>query len=198
MTKYVLNSGGLKNQPERAQKFWEEVFDGLGKNPKLLVCLFSMPRQEWEKRFENDREIGTAESTLDIHPIFELAFPETFAEQIKNNDVVLIRGGDDNLLMYWLRQFDIPKIWEDKVVASSSAGSDALAKHFWTCDWRKIMDGLGILPVKFLPHFESEYGIDDPRGPVDWQKGYEELKNYGDQNLPIHALREGDYVVIRK
>ncbi len=82
------------------------------------------------------------------------------------------------------------------MVAGSSAGSDALVKHFWTCDWRKCMDGLGILPVKFLPHFESDYGNNDPRGPIDWHKGYSELEQYGNTSLPIHAPHEGDFVVI--
>ena len=60
------------------------------------------------------------------------------------------------------------------------------------------MDGLGILPVKFFSHYQSDYGNDNPRDPIDWQKGYEELKNYGDTSLPIHALKEGEFIVIEK
>lgn len=69
-----------------------------------------------------------------IDPIFELAIPDKFVEQLKNNDAVIIHGGDDNLLLYWLKKFNLPEIWKDKVVAGSSAGSNLLAKHFWTCD----------------------------------------------------------------
>ena len=60
------------------------------------------------------------------------------------------------------------------------------------------MDGLGILPIKFLAHYKSEYGADDPRGPINWESALEELKNYGDTSLPVHALKEGGYVVIEK
>ena len=63
-----------------------------------------------------------------------MAFPATFEEQIKNSDAVYIHGGDDHLIQYWLRKFNIPKIWDGKVVAASSASSHALSKHFWTCD----------------------------------------------------------------
>lgn len=95
-----------------------------------------------------------------------------------------------------LRQFDIPRIWDGKVVATNSASSHALAKHFWSCDSRRLSDGLGILPIKFLSHYQSEYGSDDPRGPIDWERALEILKNYGDTSLPVHALKEGDFVVI--
>jgi len=56
------------------------------------------------------------------------------------------------------------------------------------------MDGFGILPIKFLPHFKSSFGHDDPRGPIDWDKAYEELKNYK-EDLPIYALEEGEFKV---
>ena len=55
------------------------------------------------------------------------------------------------------------------------------------------MEGLGIFPIKFLAHFKSKYGEDDPRGPIDWDKAYAELKEYGEKDLPIYALEEGDW-----
>lgn len=130
---------------------------------------------------------------------FELAMPETFEEQVKESDVIYLPGGDDHLIKYWLDQYDLPAIWEGKVVAGSSAGSDVLVQHYWTCDWRKLMDGLGIVPIKFIPHFNSEYGADDPyRGPIDWSKAHEELERYGNQDLPIYALEEGNFVVVEQ
>jgi len=60
------------------------------------------------------------------------------------------------------------------------------------------MDGLGIFPIKFIPHYKSNFGSEDPRGSINWKKAYEELKDFGDTNLPIHALEEGDFVVIEK
>jgi hypothetical protein len=194
MTKYILNSGGSKNYPDLAKKFFAEIVKDLGNNPHFLMCFFAQPREDWEIKFFEFKE-KCKMFPEGVAPIFELAFPENFEEQIKNSAVVYIHGGDDHLLQYWLKQFNIPKIWEGKVVATSSAGSDALVKYFWTCDWRKCMDGLAILPIKFLPHYKSSYGSDDPRGPIDWDKALEELKDYK-ETLPIHALKEGEYVVI--
>lgn len=57
------------------------------------------------------------------------------------------------------------------------------------------MDGMGILPIKFIAHFNSEYGITDPRGPIDWKIAKIELENFGDRNLPVYALEEGEFEV---
>jgi hypothetical protein len=197
MTKYILNSGGVKKNPEVAKKFFAEMVRGFGEHPKVLICCFAQPRQYWEAKFADDKA-RTHLFPEHVQPEFELAFPDTFAEQIAGCDALYIHGGDDHLLLYWLRKFDIPTIWEGKVVATSSASSQALSKHFWTCDWRQTRDGLGVLPIKFIAHFDSDYGADDPRGPIDWDAAYQVLKNYGDTTLPIHALKEAEYVVFEQ
>lgn len=60
------------------------------------------------------------------------------------------------------------------------------------------MDGLGILPIKFIPHYTSDFGSGGSRGTVNWDNAYKELEEYGDKSLPIHALEEGDYIVIEQ
>ncbi len=195
MTKYILNSGGLKNKPEKAKKFFEEILKDSKQNPKMLLCFFAQPREDWEGKFE-EYKLGFLEFSNELNPIFELAMPDKFEEQVGNSDIIFIYGGDDHLLWYWLKQYNLPEIWKGKVVVGSSAGSDVLVKSFWTCDWRQCMDGLGLVSIKFIPHYKStEYGKGDPRGSIDWNMAYEELKEYGDKNLPIYALEEGDYQV---
>lgn len=198
MTKYILNSGGLRSKPEKAILFFNEILKGLGNEPRILFCFFAQARENWERKFEEYRDNFLKQIDENIHPIIDLAYPDKFVQQVNDNDVIVIYGGDDYLVKYWLSQFDLPKLWDGKVVATNSAGSDVLVKHFWTCDWRQCMDGLGILPIKFIPHFKSAYGDDDPRGPVDWRIAYRELVDYGDKSLPIHALEEGDFIIIEK
>lgn len=195
MIKYILNSGGIRNNPEGGKKFFAEAVKGLGNNPRILICLFAYPREYWEKKFDEIKNQSLYPE--DISPIFDLAFPDKFENQIKNSDIIYMYGGDDHLLKYWLSKFDISKIWEGKVVATNSASSSALAVNFWTCDWRENMDGFGILPIKFIAHFESSFGSDDPRGLIDWDKAYEELKNYK-EDLPIYALKEGEFVIFEQ
>lgn len=193
MTKYILNSGGIRNNIEGGKRFFAECVNGFSNNPKILICLFAYPREHWEEKFEDLKNNNLYPK--EVNPVFDLAFPDLFEEQVKNSDVVYIYGGDDHLLQYWLKKFDLSRIFKGKVIATNSAASSALAKYFWTCDWRKNMDGFGILPIKFLPHYKSSYGSNDPRGSIDWDKAYEELKEYK-EDLPIHALKEGEFVVI--
>lgn len=195
MTKYILNSGGIRKNPEGGKRFFAEAVKGLDKNPKILICLFALPREYWEKKIDEVKQENLYPE--DTVPVFELAFPDKFIEQIKNSDVIYIYGGDDYLLQYWFSKFDIPKIWEGKVVATNSASSNLLSKYFWTCDWRKCMDGFGILPIKFFPHYKSSYGDKDPQGPIDWEKSLQKLKDYKEE-LPIYALAEGEFKVFEK
>ncbi len=195
MIKYVLNSGGTRNNPEEGKKFFAECLKGLGDKPKLLICRFAQPREDWEKKIAEDEERTHLLFPKEVHPMITLALPEIFEQQVKDSDIIYIHGGDDHLIQYWFKKFNIPKIWEGKVVATNSASSHVLSKHFWTCDWRQCMDGLGILPIKFIAHYKSSYGNDDPRGQIDWDKAYKELADHGDKTLPIYALKEGEFVV---
>ena len=198
MTKYVLNSGGIKRQPELKKNFHQELVKSLGDHPKFLLCNFAQGREYWEVKFAGYSSSVAEDMPADVHPTFALAMPDTFVAQCKRADVIYFHGGDDHLLQYWMKQFDLADVFKDKVVATNSASSDMLATHHWTCDWRSCADGLAVLPIKFIPHYQSDFGDDDPRGPIDWQKAYDELRAFGSTDLPIHALKEGEYIVVEK
>jgi hypothetical protein len=194
MTKYVLNSGGVKRHLDLKRKFHREIVEGLGDKPKILLCNFAQGREYWESKFPGYSNAIAEDMPTGTKPTFELALPDNFIQQCKNADVIYFHGGDDHLIKYWMKQFDLPTIFKNKVVATNSASSDMLASSYWTCDWRKCQDGFGILPIKFIPHYDSDFGKDDPRGPIDWEKAKQELENYGDKTLPVHALREGEFI----
>ncbi len=198
MTKYVVNSGNVDGNEIKAKKFFAEVFKDIGKEPKILLCFFAIGRQYWETKFEEKSELLTPFIPTNTHAKFFMAMPDDFEKQCSDSDVIYIQGGDDHLVQYWLGKFDLPKIWDGKVIATSSASSHALSKQYWTCDWRKCNEGLGILPIKFLAHFKSEYGTSDPRGPIDWDKARKELEEFGDKSLQIYALEEGDFEIFEK
>ena len=191
MTRYLLNSGGVKRHPARQRRFHQAMVAGHGSAPHILICSFAQPREVWEGKFPGYCQAITKDLPAGLKPKFTLAFPDQFAAQCQQADAVYLNGGDDHLVQYWLRQFELPKIWEHCTVATNSASSDALAVSFWTCDWRKCMDGLGLLPIKFMPHYGSTAMDDDPRGPIDWPDARRELAAYGNQRLPIVAEPEG-------
>jgi hypothetical protein len=198
MTKYVLNSGGIKRQPTLKKNFHQELVKNLGNSPKFLLCNFAQGREYWESKFQSYAAMIAEDMPPDVTASFELALPARFIKQCRHADVIYFHGGDDHLLKYWTGQFDLDDLFKDKVVATNSASSNLLATSYWTCDWRQCADGLGILPIKFIPHYQSDFGDDDPRGPIDWQRAYDDLAAYGDTVLPIHALKEGEFIGMEK
>ncbi len=215
MTKYILQSGNAKKFPEKLRKYNEEAFrdflnsegddvcrdrisaSSAGEPVKVLFNFFSQKREDWEIKYENYDKV--LKENVDLELETKIAMPDEFEEQCHWADVIILVGGDDGLLQCRMSKFDVPKIWEGKVVAGGSAVANYLVESFWNCDWRKNMKGSGIVPIRFIPHYKSEtYGKDDPRGPIDWDKAYRELEKFGDKSLPIYALEEGDFVVIEK
>jgi hypothetical protein len=163
-----------------------------------LLCNFAQGREYWERKFDSYCRSISEDTPDGIEPTYALAMPAVFEQQCQDSDIIYFHGGDDHLLQYWMRQFNLTRIFKSKVVATSSASSDMLATHHWTCDWRQCADGLGVLPIKFIPHYLSDFGDDDPRGPINWSKAYNDLATYGDRNLPIHALKEGEFIILEQ
>lgn len=198
MTKFVLNSGGVKRHLELKRKLHRELVSNLGNHPKFLLCNFAQAREYWDVKFQSYADSIAEDMPTGVEPFFELAMPAVFEAQCDRSDILYFHGGDDHLLQYWMNQFDYSKLFHDKVVATSSASTNMLVTSFWTCDWRQCADGFGIIPIKFIPHFQSDFGSEDPRGHIDWQKAYDELVAYGDTSLPVHAMKEGEYIIMEQ
>lgn len=196
MTKYILQSGGIKNNPEAARRYAAEMVKEQGDEPKILICLFAQPRENWEQKFAADRGSFQEWFPQGITPAFQMALPANFAEQVAWCDILCVRGGDNDLLKYWFDTLNAPNTWKGKVYAGSSAGGIYLSTYSWSCDWRACVDGGGILPIKFIPHFKSSrYAINDPRGEIQWDDAFAELHRYKDSTLPVYALEEGSYEI---
>jgi len=196
MTKFVLNSGGIKHAPDLKKQFHLELIKGLNTAPKFVLCNFAQGREYWESKFIGYSEAIIVDMPQGVTPSFELAMPDIFTKQCKQADIIYFHGGDGNLLQFWMEQYNLDELFRDKIVATNSASSEMLSTYYWTCDWRQCKDGMAVLPIKFIPHYKSSFGEHDPRGPIDWQKAYDDLAKYGNTDLPIHALKEGEFIAV--
>jgi hypothetical protein len=198
MTKYIMQSGGLKSQPDSAKKYFAELLKGLGNKPKLLWCFFATLPDDCNERFKKYPKLFESYMPKGISPIHINATIENFEKEVSEVDAIYLHGGETKPLYDILKKYDLTKLFDNKSIGTNSASSMVLSKYAWSCNKRAPEEGLGIFPIKFLAHFKSDYGSDDPRGPIDWGKAYDDMLNYGDASLPIHALKEGEFLIMKQ
>lgn len=194
MTKFILIGGHIYKASDGGKAFCDEVVKGIEHRPvKILDCLFARDPGDWEKRFEEDKEFFAQH--ID-HFLFELAIPEHFLDQVRDADVIFFQGGYPANLLALLRvSGDWTMELDGKVVIGSSGGADALCKYYGVGKTGRIGEGLGLLPIKFIPHWKSDSysaGID-----IDWDALHAKLKSHNEE-LEIVVATDGEFVVIEQ
>lgn len=195
MTKYILAGGGVHLAPDNGKAFINELITGFSHKPvKILVCLFAVSKETWQEKFNRDQEyFSKFISDFEL----QLADESIFTEQVKRSDVIFLRGEHTRPLMDlltrnigWLQEID------GKVLAGTSAGAEAISKYYFVTKTNRNGEGLGLLPIKFIPHWKSTYFDDEPQN-INWDKIYSDFKNYK-EDLKLIVLKEGEYKVIEK
>jgi len=190
-TRYILAGGYLHKAPDASgEAFCRELAKGIAKKPvRILDCLFARTEDSWEEKYKED-QMFFAKHLEDFE--LELADPKKFTEQVRNSDVIFFQGGTPRQLISLL---DLDGGWrkelDGKVLAGSSGGADALCKYYGVGKTHRVGEGMGLLPVKCIPHWKSDYSDH----PVEWDALLRELKEYK-EDLPVYTIPEGEYVVI--
>ncbi len=195
MTKYILHGGDIRNSYDEGKAFFSDMVDGLGLKPKILLCFFAQPKAVWQDKYMEWR-VRIAASAPRYSIQFGLATQKDFKNQSEDYEALFVYGGDSTKLINEIKELVNygEVLGRFKVIVGSSAGAIMLSKYAWDCDARSVVEGLSFVPAKVLVHFESEtYGKVDPRGPIDWQKAWDELAAYDDPALPILELHEGEF-----
>jgi len=193
MTKFVLSSGAIKNTPN-FKKFVGDIFKESDSRPKVLLCFFAEPREDWEDKFTIFSELIKKDIDNKISPELTLASQENFEQEIMNADIIYFYGGDFEILKHRLKQYNLRKLLQDKVVAGSSSGFAIFVKTFFDSDYRKVSYGLDFISIKTMPHFGEK--ITDPvRGELNWRKAEEELKNAEPKDLETTKIKAGEYKI---
>jgi peptidase E len=199
MTKYVVQSGGLVRFPDKARKYYKEVFSSFkdsDKEIKMLWCFFASADYGEDNLLKKWLELlgGFLPTDCSIH--HTATSVENFAQQVAEADVVYFHGGSTDVFLSRVNELDIENQIADKVVCTNSAATLAFSSAGWDSDTREVIKGLAILPIKTMVHFNSNYGADDPRGFLNWGAAKKELEEYGNISLPVHALEEGEFIVV--
>lgn len=193
MTKFILVGGYVQKAPDGGRAFCEELVKDFSEPIKILDCVFARLPTVWGETFAKDKDF--LKTQLPGKKIeLKLAEFDMFVDQINWADVVYFRGGSSEELVKSLQQCSgWEKNIQNKTVAGTSAGADALSKYYYGLDNLEVRDGLGLVPVKMIPHFRSDYH----GWEFDWDKAEAELKAYK-EDLPLVALREGEFRVFER
>ena len=160
-TKYILHGGsahtiGVENDP-----FYAEILKDTPDNLKILLVYFANdPERNEERKKGNIEQFNRVKSDKRLE--FEIADEEIFFDQIKNSDVIYIRGGSTPVLMKALSKFEnLEKAFEGKIVSGESAGMNILAKYCYSKSGGGLTNGLGVLEVKTISHFDGANGLNE-------------------------------------
>lgn len=193
MTKYILAGGYIvRGSPDGGKAFCDELVKGIDKKPiKILDCMFARPSDSWEDKLKEDNDFFSkhvSDFTL------ELADPLKFTEQVKNSDVIFLRGGFILPLMEILNN-DISWIKElkGKVVAGTSAGAATIARYYYVGTTSRIGNGLNLLPIKFIAHWKSENPKYSEK-KIDWNRALRSMKEHK-ENIELVTLQEGEFKI---
>jgi len=196
MTKYILVGGYIHKAADGGKAFFEELVKDFKKDEpvRILNCLFARSRESWESKIEENKEYFS--KYIDNFALI-LADPEKFIEQVKSADVIFLQGGYTEPLIRKLSEnADWIKYLDGKTIAGSSAGGDAIAKYYSVLKTGRVGDGLGLLPIKFIPHWKSDYS-DDEVSDINWDAELKKIKEYK-EDLPVYTLKEGEFRVFNK
>lgn len=155
MTKFILHGGFARRDNELNHSFYEEFAKDMPDKGTILLVYFASRYDDTSEVFreQSDRltSLGGGKKF-----IFKHATKENFLEQIESADAVYFHGGSTNKLLAILRTYpDLHSLIQGKTVGGSSAGAYALAKYGASHSEDVMREGLGLIPLRVICHYES-------------------------------------------
>lgn len=157
-TKFILHGGFTPGQTgEDNSKFYSEILKDAPERTKILLVCFAkdterVPIATAKVMAEFNKNKWQKEITFDI------ASEKSFVEQVKSADVIYLHGGRTLKLLDILKRFpNLKELFSGKTVAGESAGANVLGKFCYSPSADEIIEGLGVLQLKTVPHYSEEY-----------------------------------------
>ncbi|TSC70834.1 MAG: hypothetical protein G01um101449_262 [Parcubacteria group bacterium Gr01-1014_49] len=156
MTKVILHGGFTAAGNTSNDAFYGEfVRDIPDEGTILLVYFASREEKEIPEKFRKHTARIQAKSEGKNFD-FVIATREGFISQIEKSDAICFYGGSTSKLMEILKTYpDLKPLLAGKTVAGSSAGAYALARFGPSHHEENVREGLGIVPVRVVCHYES-------------------------------------------
>lgn len=196
MINIILHGGFIDYYPNSAKKLFSEVASNLGTDSTVLICLFASESQNYKTFVDIKAVIHSYIPDFKGH--FKFATAETFLEDVSSSDLIIIRGGDPNILLTRLKSYDLDKLklsLANSTVLAISAGAYAFSKYYLNVAPSGVISlhtGLGLLNVKTVVHYESDFYIKKYPGIFSWEK-VDSLFSNAFSDLDYVKLEDGQY-----
>jgi peptidase E len=160
MTKYILHGGNAQTPNSENDLFYSEILKDTPNEVKILLVHFAGTTEKSEINKERDTSQFNR-IKQDKILTFEIADESKFIDQIHNADVIYFGGGTTPQLLSVLKKYtNLKEALEGKIIAGESAGANFLASYCYTKSGGGVVKGLGILPIKIIPHYSGEHKED--------------------------------------
>ncbi len=164
-TKFILNGGFNIQSGKENNEFYKEILLDAPESSKVLLVFFAKEDEriaDATERVKSEfiKNSGAKKLT------FETADKKNFLDQIQATDIIYLAGGKTAKLLETLKGIiGLVESIRGKIVAGESAGANALASYSYSPKAEAILQGLGVLPIKLIPHYKEEYkGVLDSVG----------------------------------
>ncbi|MBY0537926.1 Type 1 glutamine amidotransferase-like domain-containing protein [Patescibacteria group bacterium] len=158
-TKYILHGGYTSADNKLNHTFYQEIARDVPDHGKILLCYFASKDDDNSGRFVEDSKRIKQQSHGKQFNFIE-AEENSFIDQLKLSDALYLRGGSTPKLLSVLGQYvNFKELLGGKTVAGSSAGAYVIGKYSAFHDDEsggKVRQGLGLLPLKVVCHYESK------------------------------------------
>jgi peptidase E len=155
MTKFLLHGGFTRRENELNRSFYEEFARDIPDGGTILLVYFASRSDDTTDVFAEHSRWITEQSQGKTFT-FVHATKEGFLAELARADAVYFHGGSTNKLLAALRTYpDLGPLVEGKTVGGSSAGAYAIARYGASHSESAVRDGLGLLPLRLICHYES-------------------------------------------
>lgn len=154
-TKFILHGGFAKGEKQENDPFFKEILSGTPKEAKVLLVYFAKEPDRIVKNQEED--VGQFNKNKgDKTLYFEMANVDLFPEQAKKADVIYLHGGNSGLLLEALKRYpNLKKLFNGKIVAGDSAGTNVVCSVFYSMKIG-VSEGFDLIPIKIISHYTEE------------------------------------------
>lgn len=157
-TKFILHGGFNPGQEnENNTDFYTEILKDAPEGANILLVPFAK---------DEDRIVpATTKVSAELHRnkwqegiAIDVATPENFLEKLNSAHVVYFHGGASLKLLEALKNYpDLKEYLAGKIIAGESAGANVWSTSFFSPKANEVFGGLGLLPIKMIPHYKEEY-----------------------------------------